>query len=410
MLFEPRIAFYNLKKVLQSLLEDKVLERAYLVIDALDECRREEPGLLQLLELISEMSGKNDKVKWLVSSRNEPEIEAVLEEHTARTRLSLELNAKSVAGAVDAYINCKMSELAQRYRKAYAARNVPKIHEKLQRVKDDVAKELRQRADGTFLWVALVFKQIEGCRADKVLERVQQMPSDLYSMYAQMMRHVNELDDAADCKRVLLTVVNMYRLLHLSELATLAELSDLAVHQDIVRHCGLLTIKEDDDVVYFVHQSAKDYLIQDPNSDVISKIFPNGYAKGHNTIVSRSLESMTQILRRDIYNLQHPGCSINKVEHPDRDPLAPIRYACVYWVDHLCEIQSSHDEVGLYDNGTIDAFLRKHFLYWLEALSLIKGISDGILAIAKLIGLLTVSYYLTKVECLRILIDLENFV
>ena len=133
-LFEPCIAFYNLKKVLQSMLEDEVLERTYLMIDALDECRREEPGLPQLLELISEMSGKNDKVKWLVSSRNEPEIEAVLEEHTARTRLSLKLNAESVAGAVDAYINCKMSELAKRYRKAYAVRNVPKIYEKLQRV------------------------------------------------------------------------------------------------------------------------------------------------------------------------------------------------------------------------------------------------------------------------------------
>jgi len=190
------------------MLEDEVLERAYLVIDALDECRREEPGLPQLLELISEISGKNGKVKWLVSSRNEPEIEAVLEEHMARTRLSLELNAESVAGAVDAYIDCKMLELAERYRKV---RNIPKIYEKLQRVQDDVAKELRQRADGTFLWVALVFKQIEGCGADKVLERVQQMPSGLYNMYAQMMRHVNELDDAADCKRVLLIVINTYR-------------------------------------------------------------------------------------------------------------------------------------------------------------------------------------------------------
>jgi hypothetical protein len=350
------------------MLEDEALERAYLVIDALDECRREEPGLPQLLDLISEISVKNDKVKWLVSSRNEPEIKAVLEEHSARTRLSLELNAESVAGAVHAYIDCKMLELAERYRKAHAVRNDPRIHEKLQRVQDDVAKELRQRADGTFLWVALVFKQIEECGADKVLERVQQMPSGLYSMYAQMMRHVNELDDAADCKRVLLTVVSTYRPLHLSELATLAELSDLAVHQDIVRHCGLLTIKEDDDIVYFVHQSAKDYLIQDSNSDVMSNIFPSGYAEGHHTIVSRSLESMTHNLRRDIYNLQYPGCSIDKVEHLDPNPLTPIRYNCVYWVDHLCEIKSSHDEVGLYDNGMIDVFLRMHFLHWLEAL------------------------------------------
>ena len=48
------------------------------------------------------------------------EIEAVLEENTTRARLSLELNATSVAGAVEAYIECKMSDLAKRYRKLYA--------------------------------------------------------------------------------------------------------------------------------------------------------------------------------------------------------------------------------------------------------------------------------------------------
>jgi hypothetical protein len=86
-----------------------------------------------------------------VSSRNEPEIEAVLEEYTVRTRLSLELNTETVAEAVDTYISYKMSELAERYRKAYTVRNVPKIYKKLQRVQDDVTKKLRQRADGTFL-------------------------------------------------------------------------------------------------------------------------------------------------------------------------------------------------------------------------------------------------------------------
>ncbi|KAF3763158.1 hypothetical protein M406DRAFT_84049 [Cryphonectria parasitica EP155] len=382
-LFEARTAFYNLKKILQCMLEDPALERAYLVIDALDECKKEEPGQQQLLELISEMSAKNNKVKWLVSSRNEREIEAVLEEDPTRARLSLELNAASVAGAVNVYIDYKMSQLAERYQKAYAARNNPKIREKRQRVQGSVAKELRQKADGTFLWVALVFKQIEGCGADKVLERVKQMPSDLHSMYTQMMRQVDIRDDAADCKKVLLAVVNAYRPLHSSELATLAGLSDLAIHEDIVRHCGLLTIKEDDETVYFVHQSAKDYLTQDPSSDLL-KIFPLGYAEGHRTIVSRSLEAMSTILKKDVYALQHPGFPITDVENPIPDPLNPIRYACVYWVDHLCEIQ----EIG--DVAAIDVFMKDHFLHWFEALSLIKSTSKGVLALHKLVNLLEV--------------------
>jgi len=409
-LFDARTAFYSLKTILQSMLEVGGLKRAYLVIDALDECKREEPGLRQLLELISELSRKNDNVKWLVSSRNEPKIQVVLEEHPVRARLSLEVNAKSVAGAVDAYINYKMSELARRYQKTSAARRNP---EKLRRVQDDVAKELRQRADGTFLWVALVFEQIKECGADKVLERVRDMPSDLYGIYTRMMRHVIELDDAADCKRVLSTVVNAYRPLHLSELATLAELSDLAEHEDIVRHCGLLTINENDDVVYFVHQSAKDYLIQDPkdrlirdakdrliqdqNFAVLSKIFPDGYTQGHYAIVSRSLESMDQGLRRDIYDLRHPGCSIDEVKPfktPESDPLGPIRYACVYWVDHLChlyEINCNLQELGLYDGGLINFFLKEHFLHWLEALSLMRSTSSAVAAVRKLEKLLTVS-------------------
>ncbi|KAI8625445.1 hypothetical protein F5Y19DRAFT_265094 [Xylariaceae sp. FL1651] len=387
-LFEARTAFYNLKKVFHSMLEDPMLERAYLVIDALDECKKEEPGLQQLLDLISETSGKNDKVKWLVSSRNEPDIEAVLEKHTTKTWLCLELNAASVTGAVDAYIDHKMSELAEKYRKAYAKRKDPKFHEKLQRVQDDVSNELRQNADGTFLWVALVFKQIEGCGADKVLGLVKMMPQSLYGIYAQMMRQIDDRDDAADCKEVLLTVVNTYRPLHLSELVTLAGLSDLAVHHDIIRHCGLLTIKEgdeDDEIIYFIHQSAKDYLTKDPNSN--ASIFPDGCIKGHRTIVSRSLEAMSSTLKRNVYALQYPGIPITDVRAPDPDPLAPVRYACVYWVDHLCEVQTGY-EVVLCDKSAYP-FLKEHFLYWVEALSLIGSISKGVLAIAKLITLLT---------------------
>jgi hypothetical protein len=44
------------------------------------------------------------------------------------------------------------------------------------------------------------------------------------------MHYVNELDNTTDCEKVLLTMVNMYRPLHLSKLATLTKLLDLAVH------------------------------------------------------------------------------------------------------------------------------------------------------------------------------------
>jgi|SRR5271154_751895 len=86
---------------------------------------------------------------------------------------------------------------------------------------------------------------------------------------------------------------------------------------------------------------------------------------------------MNTTLPRDIYHLQYPGLPIDEVKSVHPDPLTSIRYGCIYWIDHLSEIPSSlYDEVGLCDDGTINAFLKKHFLHWPEALSLMKTSSD----------------------------------
>jgi hypothetical protein len=47
--------------------------------------------------------------------------------------------------------------------------------------------------------------------------------------------------------------------------------------------------------------------------------------------------------------------------------------------------------VDLQDRGAVDEFVRKKYLYWLEALSLCKSTSEGVLSIAKLEALVEVS-------------------
>ena len=88
------------------------------------------------------------------------------------------------------------------------------------------------------------------------------------------------------------------------------------------------------------------------------------------------------------------GFLIDSVKPPNPDPLSAARYSCVYWVDHLCDIETGHDKIGLGDNGVVHVFLKEHFLHWMEALSLLKSISNGILAISKLRSFLTVSIHL----------------
>ncbi len=156
---------------------------------------------------------------------------------------------------------------------------------------------------------------------------------------------------------------------------------------EIVGLCGsFLTLRER--TISFVHQSAKDFLLQQARGE----IFPSGVDDVHHSIFSRSLQVMRETLRRDIYGLNAPGFPIEKVRSPDPDPLAKARYACVYWFDHLrdCDPKKTVDK-DLRDGGSIDAFLRETYLYWLEALSLQKSMSGGVASMLALEALIEVS-------------------
>jgi hypothetical protein len=57
-----------------------------------------------------------------------------------------------------------------------------------------------------------------------------------------------------------------------------------------------------------------------------------------------------------MYNIVHPGYSIDKANQPDPDPLAAVQYACVYW-DYVCGCSSSRKAMtNLEDSGSIGLF------------------------------------------------------
>ena len=372
-LFEDLNAFVVLSKTFTEMLEDPHLTRVYLILDALDEC---ESGLEELIALIvRNASTSSSRVKWLVSSRNRHDIEERLRINDCPAELSLELNAKSVSGAVDVYINHKVSELAEM--KRYDAM-----------LQNQVRDQLHQKANETFLWVALVCKKLRDVKKWDVLDVLQEFPSDLTQLYAGMLDQIRRLtgQSATFCMQVLSTSTLAYRPFHWLELSALAALPENIALDDlteIIHMCGsFLTIREE--TIYFIHQSAKDYL----STKVDHLIFPSGRTEVHRGIVSQSLQGMSK-LQRDMYNLRDPGILIDQVTPANPDPLTRIRYACVYWIDHLCEIDNSfHDKVGLRDDGEIYRFLNEHFLHWLEALSLMRHMTSGVVMIRKLENLL----------------------
>lgn len=104
----------------------------------------------------------------------------------------------------------------------------------------------------------------------------------------------------------------------------------------------------------------------------------------HHAIFSRSLAALSQTLQRDVYKLNAPGFPIDKVLPPDLKLLSPIRYSCVYWVNHLHDSDSTQVNNILQDNGNVHGFIREKYLHWLECLSLLRSMSEGVNAVQKL--------------------------
>jgi hypothetical protein len=230
------------------------------------------------------------------------------------------------------------------------------------------------------------------------LERVKMFPPGLGPLYEQMIAQVSESNNADLCKRILSIVAVIRRPITLEELVALDDTlhrlecpedlsEDIEDLEQIVGQCGsFLTIRER--TVYFVHQSAKDFLLLE-KTNTSQEIFHSGIDEVNHAIFSRSLQLMSMTLRYDVYSLRAPGITIDEVEQPDPDPLAPVRYSCLHWVDHLLECQNREDIINdVKDSGSVYSFLRQYFLYWLEALSLLKSVSEGVVMIKKLEDLL----------------------
>ena len=109
---------------------------------------------------------------------------------------------------------------------------------------------------------------------------------------------------------------------------------------------------------------------------------------------------MCERLRRDIYDLRVPSYSIAEVIRPKPDPLDPVRYPCFYWVQHLLESSPAPNAARSEDIDLVHKFLSQKYLYWLEALSLLRGVSDGVAAMIKLETLFEVRHDDMTMECI----------
>ncbi|KAK1447635.1 hypothetical protein CMEL01_09474 [Colletotrichum melonis] len=353
--FEGDSAWGVMCGIMNAILGDPMMNGVLLIVDALDECVE-------------------------VSSRNWREIETNLERITERTSaLSLELNSHLVSHAVRMYIRRKVDKLAEKQ----------PYHDDL-KLRNHVEKYLNDNSSDTFLWVALVCNAL---RQDNIIRRnhvigpkgvLRTFPKGLDKLYKRMFQYISGAMDADLCKDVLAVTSILERSITSLELCSIMGLSQhfdgkVETLEDAVRCCGsFLSLR--DGTVYFVHQSARDFLL-DKEEDTFANLFPGGVEGLHWAVCLRSLDAISKVIRRNIYELEDVGIAQKDIIMPKSNPLASVAYSCAFWMKHLGESSTERD---IKDYEFVNKFLRTNFLYWLEALALMGELPQAVQGIQKL--------------------------
>jgi hypothetical protein len=376
--FEGHNAIYSLRGILSNMLNDASLPPTYLLVDALDECTF---GLSDLLNVITDDSiRRQSKVKWLLTSRDTPGIKRYLQPDSQGVKISLELQANNVSRAVAAFVDYKLQHLAEV--QLYDAD-----------LRAEVKQQLCDRAEGTFLWVALVCKELESVPLYRTREVLRGLPPGLDPLYDRMMTQIEAQDPKTlrYCRNVLQSITLAIRPLRLEELAIMASLptdqfGNVQAVIDLVSRCGsFLTVREG--IVSFVHLSAKDYFTLGSGQQVLDVAMEEGQRR----IADRLLDAMDSMLQRDMCNLQKPGVRIQDATSQIRNSsLLQIGYACEYWVEHIQAGGQACSGI-MADGGKVHSFLQVHLLHWLEVMSLLQRMPVALAAIQKLFSILSVS-------------------
>ncbi|MCJ1269015.1 hypothetical protein MMC22_008903 [Lobaria immixta] len=363
-LFSSRNSLQTLWRIFHTIVKKSDLSEIYVVIDALDECDIDSmETLLVLLEPYIDthendlsQSGPKDlncHIKWLLTSRNDLRIKQPL---TGSLEISLEENASHVDGAVFKFIDVKVKQLAR----------VKHYDETLRRL---VEEKLREKAEGTFLWVALACRELfkPSVLSVNTEEVLLQLPSGITPLYARIMDQVLTSSDERSTlyiKSILQSMVVALRPFTLPELAVAAGLPkqyhhNLHVLGEYVEQCGsMVTVRQRQ--AHFVHLSAKTYLRQAQFVHLSAKT--HLLENGRGSIVSKDLRAEHRNVAIHCFNyicnelrgsLEAGEFSHSRMDksvdmmRAEKGEVACLEYPMLFWMDHAKD--APDDIANLFD-------------------------------------------------------------
>ncbi|THC87338.1 hypothetical protein EYZ11_013216 [Aspergillus tanneri] len=380
---DPGIASKSLREQFEQLLLQPLLslgqlsqqpQTAVMVIDALDECEHDQDirHIIQFLPLLQK--AKSFRLRIFLTSRPELPINLGFSEIGDRAYQDLALH--EIPGEVterDIHLF-----LQDRFAKIKHDRKISQDWPG-----DDVLQDLVRISIPLFISAATVCRYIENSklepksrlaellkdqakyvsRMDKTyLPVLTQLLNDPESNESEQQQLLQEFQDIVGVIILLAIPLSIYALSQFLGI----EADQISNQLDSLR--SVLSIPDNrDQPVRILHLSFRDFLVQST-----TKFHVNEPQK-HKDIVRSCFRTMRSHLREDICNLTDPGAlrvDINPLKI--RQCLPPeLQYSCRYWIHHLKNSEASPSEIE-----EAQLFLQKHFLHWIEAMSLLDLISE----------------------------------
>jgi len=363
-----------------------------IVIDALDECKDEEPSSA-ILSVLGRLAEGIPKVKFFITGRPEPRIRTgfrlpILVDLTSVFVLH-DVRPALIHSDIRLFLKHELSELAQR--------------RQLGRWPSDEQIDLLcRRAAGLFVYAAATVKfldsdihlpehrldvivQLPACTAPEGKTRINPKTT-LDSLYTSILQMAFSEGDPKVYSRVrstIGTVVLLINPLSPSAISKLVSLDPREVILFLMRVQSLLALGDDfTQPVKPFHKSFPDF-ITDPSRCTDTRFYISPKIL-HLELAMNCLRMMNGGLEQNLLSL--PDYALNsEVEDLEtridgRISIA-LRYACLSWHNHLTETEGDVNGVVSY----LRIFLEEKFLAWLEVVSAIGAVGGAAVALERLV-------------------------
>ncbi|KAL6836693.1 hypothetical protein J3E69DRAFT_322264 [Trichoderma sp. SZMC 28015] len=206
---------------------------------------------------------------------------------------------------------------------------------------------------------------------------------DLYrSILAQIMDKIpiharNKF--TAEFQKIVGSVILLASPLSVSALSDLIGFQKSEIYSKLNPLSSVLDVQSADTPIKLFHLSYRDFLLDENSFISENGISCRGLrieeATIHAWLAERCVQMLSTSLHNDICNLEDPGVGREDVQKETIEKHLPqaIAYACIYWIYHVQE-----GNIVLQDGGPEHKLLETKMLNWIEALTWLGRINEGV--------------------------------